>query len=60
MVAALLYTKEYWFLTMAATILRHHDKNLRWRRAGNLNAKTANIHIQISGTLKLSFHFLEK
>ena len=25
-----------------------------------LNVKTADIHIQVFGTLKLSFHFLEK
>ena len=35
-------------------------QNSRWRRAGNLNAKTADIHIKIFGTLKLSFHSLEK
>ena len=43
---------------MAGTILRH--TNSRWRRAGNLDAKTADIHIKMFGTLELSFHFLEK
>ena len=58
MVASLLYTKEHGFLTIAATILRR--ENSRWRHAGNLNAKTAVIHIKCFGTLKLSFHVLEK
>ena len=52
MVAPLLYTKERWLLTTAATILRR--KNSRLRHVGNLNAQTADIHVKIFGTLKLS------
>ena len=40
--------------TIAATVLHH--KHSKWRRPGNSNAKTADIHIQVFCTLKLSFH----
>ena len=68
MVAPLLYTKERWFLTKVATILRH--ENSRWQRAGNFNAKTADInihnhihihiHIRIFGRFKAFFPLFRK
>ena len=57
MVAPLLYTKERSLLTIVATILRH--KNSRRWRAGNLNAKTDDIHVKMLGIWKL-FSTFEK
>ena len=47
------YREERWFLTVAATVLRH--KNWKWDARENLNTKTADIHIQVFGTFKLFF-----
>ena len=58
MVAAIVKNQHSFVYNNGAIILHH--KNSRWRRGVNLNAKTADIHIKIFGTLKLSFHFLEK
>ena len=57
MVAAIVKTKRSFVYNNGATI-RH--KNSKWRRPGNLRAKTGDIHIHIFGTLKLSLHFSEK
>ena len=53
MVAAIVRNQRSFVYNNGATIFRH--KNSKWRRPGNFNAKTADIHIQIFGTLKLFF-----
>ena len=58
MVATIVNNQRSFVYNNGATILRH--KNSKWRRVGNLKAKTADIHVHISGTLKLSPHVLEK
>ena len=58
MVATIVNNQRSFVYNNGATILRH--KNSKWRRPGNLKAKTASIPIHIFGTLKLSLHFLEK
>ena len=59
MVAAIVNNQRSFVYNNGATILRW-IKNSKWRRPGNLNAKTAHIHILILDTLKLSLRFLEK
>ena len=58
MVAAIVRIKRSFVYNNGATVLR--QENSKWRRPGNLKAKTADIHIHMFGTLKLSLHLLEK
>ena len=58
MVATIVRNQRSFVYNNGATITRH--KNSKWRRHGNLTAKTADIHIQICGALRLSLQFLEK
>ena len=55
MVAAIVKNQHSFVYNNGATILR--PKNSKWHHTGNLNAKTADIHIHIFGTLKLSLCF---
>ena len=54
MVAAIVDNQRSFVDNNGDIILRH--KNSKWRRPGNLKSKTADIHIHIFVTLKLSLH----
>ena len=58
MASAIVKNQRSFVYNNGATILCYNNSN--WWRPGNLNAKTADIHIHIFGTLKLSLHYLEK
>ena len=56
MIAAIVKNQRSFVCNNGATILRH--KNSKRRRSENLKAKTADIRTHISGSLKLSLHFV--